>query len=94
MADRKKMTFPDDADFAALADQTESGSGLPVPKGPPAYAKKANREGCVMLGVWIPIAARKQLKLLATERDTTMEELTLIALNDLFAKCLKPQIKK
>lgn len=94
MADRKKTTFPEGADFAALADQTESGSGLPVPKGPPPYSKKANREGCVMLGVWIPIELRQAIKVLAAERNTTMEEIAFLAFNDFLAKCLKPQIKK
>jgi antitoxin-like ribbon-helix-helix protein len=41
---------------------------------------------------WVPVAARKQLRLLAAEMDTTQQELLTIALNDFFIKHGKPPI--
>jgi hypothetical protein len=41
---------------------------------------------------WVPVAARKQLRLLAAEMDTTQQELLTIALNDFFTKHGKPPI--
>jgi hypothetical protein len=41
---------------------------------------------------WVPIAARKQLKVMAAEMDTTQQDLMTIALNDFFKKHGKPPI--
>jgi hypothetical protein len=41
---------------------------------------------------WVPVAARKQLRLLAAEMDTTQQELLTTALNDFFIKHGKPPI--
>jgi hypothetical protein len=41
---------------------------------------------------WVPVAARKQLKVMAAEMDTTQQELMTLALNDFFKKHGKPPI--
>lgn len=54
--------------------------------------KRPDRVGRTAMPFWVPIAARKQLRLLAAEMDTTQQELLTIALNDLFTKHGKPPI--
>ena len=53
---------------------------------------QASRKGQVMLATYIDPAVRKQLKLLALEKDTTQAELFREAINDLFRKNGKPPI--
>jgi len=52
----------------------------------PGRAKKANVTG------YFPPAVKKQLRILAAERDTTIQALLAEALNELFAKYGKPEI--
>ena len=68
---------------------------------PPRAAEKASktplaarpdREGKTPLPFWVPVAARKQLRILAAELDTTMQACMLEALNDFFNKHSKPPI--
>jgi hypothetical protein len=54
--------------------------------------KRPDRAGRTAVPFWVPIAARKQLRLLAAEMDTTQQELLTIALNDFFIKHGKPPI--
>jgi hypothetical protein len=52
----------------------------------PGRAQKANVTG------YFPPAVKKQLRILAAERDTTIQALLAEAMNDLFAKYGKPEI--
>jgi hypothetical protein len=54
--------------------------------------KRTDRNGRTAMPFWVPIAARKQLKVMAAEMDTTQQELMTIALNDFFKKHGKPPI--
>ena len=51
-----------------------------------------SRQGQVPVTAHFPPAVRKQLKMLAVERDETVQNLLAEALNDLFAKYGKPEI--
>jgi hypothetical protein len=51
-----------------------------------------SRQGQVPVTAHFPPAVRKQLKMLAVERDATVQNLLAEALNDLFAKYGKPEI--
>lgn len=54
--------------------------------------KRADRAGRTAMPFWVPVAARKQLKVMAAEMDSTQQELMTIALNDFFKKHGKPPI--
>ncbi|MHB8087771.1 MAG: ribbon-helix-helix domain-containing protein [Anaerolineaceae bacterium] len=54
--------------------------------------KRTDRIGRVNMPFWVSGAAKKQLKIMAAEMDTTQQELMKIALNDLFKKHGKPPI--
>lgn len=54
--------------------------------------KRPDRAGRTAMPFWVPVAARKQLRLLAAEMDTTQQELLTTALNDFFMKHGKPPI--
>jgi hypothetical protein len=54
--------------------------------------KRPDREGRTAMPFWVPIAARKQLRILAAELDTTQQNLMTEALNMLFQKHGKPPI--
>jgi hypothetical protein len=51
-----------------------------------------SREGKSNVTGYFPAAVKKQLRLLAAERETTIQDLLAQALNDLFAKHGKPEI--
>lgn len=52
----------------------------------------ATRTGKKALPFWVPVAAKKQLAMLAIEEETTQQDLLTEALNDLFRKRGKPPI--
>lgn len=54
--------------------------------------KRPDRVGRTALPFWVPVAARKQLRIMAAEMDTSMQDLMTTALNDLFKKHGKPPI--
>ncbi len=69
--------------------QAPDGAGAAVarpPRGRPGRVGKTNVTG------YFPPAVKKQLRLLAAEEETTIQELLAEALNDLFAKRGKPEI--
>ena len=51
-----------------------------------------SRVGKRQVAAYFPIPVQKQLKLLAVENDTTVQNILAEALNDLFAKYGKPEI--
>jgi hypothetical protein len=53
---------------------------------------RPDREGKTPLPFWVPVSARKQLRILAAELDTTMQACMTEALNDFFSKHDKPPI--
>lgn len=53
---------------------------------------RAGRESKTNVTAYFPLAVKKQLRLLAAEEDTTIQNLLAEALNDLFAKRGKPEI--
>ncbi|MGH7083142.1 MAG: ribbon-helix-helix domain-containing protein [Acetobacteraceae bacterium] len=57
-----------------------------------APAARPDRVGRVAIPFWATAAARRQLRMLAAERDTTQQALLTEALNDLFRKHEKPPI--
>jgi hypothetical protein len=54
--------------------------------------KRPDRAGRTAMPFWVPIAARKQLRMLAAELDSTQQNLMTEALNMLFQKHRKPPI--
>lgn len=58
----------------------------------PKKDRRTDRAGRTAMPFWVPLAARKQLRVMAAEMDTTQQELMRIALNDLFKKHGKPPI--
>jgi len=54
--------------------------------------KRPDRIGRTALPFWVPVAARKQLRIMAAEMDTTQQDLLTLALNDFFEKHGKPRI--
>jgi 23S rRNA A2030 N6-methylase RlmJ len=58
----------------------------------PATERRTDRIGRTAMPFWVPVAARKQLKVMAAEMDTTQQELMTLALNDFFKKHGKPPI--
>ena len=54
--------------------------------------KRTDRTGRTAMPFWVPVAARKQLKIMAAEMDTTQQDLMTLALNDFFKKHGKPPI--
>lgn len=66
-----------------------------APSPPPPQAvsvRRPDREGRVPLPFWTTAAAKKQLRLLAAEEDTTQQNLMAEALNLLFKNRGKPPI--
>ena len=54
--------------------------------------ERAERAGQCSMPFWIPIAAKRQMRVLAAEHDTTQQALMREALNMLFTKYNKPPI--
>ncbi len=65
---------------------------VPTPQILTSDQKRTDRNGRVAMPFWVPVAARKQLRVMAAELDTTQQELMTLALNDLFKKYGKPPI--
>ena len=68
--------------------QQDNASALP-PKSPHF---RPSREGKSNVTGYFPPAVKRQLRILAADRDTTIQDLLAEALNDLFAKHGKPEI--
>jgi hypothetical protein len=54
--------------------------------------KRTDRTGRTAMPFWVPTSARKQLRVMAAEIDTTQQDLMTLALNDFFKKHGKPPI--
>jgi hypothetical protein len=54
--------------------------------------KRPDRTGRTAMPFWVSVAARKQLRMLAAELDSTQQNLMTEALNMLFQKHRKPPI--
>jgi hypothetical protein len=52
----------------------------------PATVTKTYREGKVLVGAWIPKDAHKQLKRLAVDLDTNIQDMLTEAINEVFRK--------
>jgi len=63
---------------------------LPPPASSPHF--RPSREGKANVTGYFPPAVKKQLRILAADRETTIQDLLAEALNDLFAKHGKPEI--
>lgn len=59
---------------------------------PRSYQVRTGREGKSNITGYFPPEVKKQLRLLAAEQDTTIQNLLAEALNDLFAKNGKPEL--
>lgn len=66
----------------------------PVAKEPdsPSPSRQTSRAGTSPITVHFPTEVRDQLKIMAVEQRTTMQQLIAEAFNDLFAKHGKPEI--
>jgi hypothetical protein len=53
---------------------------------------RPSREGKANVTGYFPPSVKKQLRILAADRDTTIQDLLAEALNDLFAKHGRPEI--
>jgi hypothetical protein len=77
-------------------------AGTPTHQQPPAAARatatpkaataRPDREGRAAMPFWTTVAAKRQLRILAAELDTTQQDLMTAALNDLFTRHGKPPI--
>jgi len=71
------------------AAQQDNATAAAAPKSPHF---RPSREGKSNVTGYFPPAVKKQLRILAADRDTTIQGLLAEALNDLFAKFGKPEI--
>ena len=76
---------------------TAAAAPRPEPEGPPAAPgpgvhHRPGRAGKSNVTAYFPPAVKKQLRVLAAERETTIQNLVGEALNDLFAKNGLPEI--
>ncbi len=76
-------------DALPIVNKADSGTGQQDEKSPHF---RPGREGKSNVTGYFPAAVKKQLRLLAAERETTIQDLLGQALNDLFAKHGKPEI--
>jgi hypothetical protein len=86
---------PNLADIAAVAGGTRRQTPPPQPTetaAPPAARPVRTRVGTKQVAAHFPAEVAWQLRALAVERRTTMQELMAEALNDLFAKYGKPEL--
>ena len=60
--------------------------------GNPPPAARNDRAGRAPMPFWTTLAAKKQLRIMAAESDTTQQDLMTEALNNLFQKHGKPPI--
>jgi len=67
----------------------QDNASAPPPKNPNF---RPSREGKSNVTGYFPPAVKRQLRILAADRDTTIQDLLAEALNDLFAKHGKPEI--
>jgi hypothetical protein len=74
---------------AAVREALPNGAADP---GYPPLEVGSYREGKRLVPFWVLVSARKQLRMLAAERDTTMQACMIEALNDFFCKHGKPPI--
>lgn len=80
----------------AAAEHSNVTGEPPTERGVPTEPQKHNlrpgRKGKSNVTGYFPPEVKKQLRLLAAEHDTTIQNLLAEALNDLFAKNGKPEI--
>lgn len=67
----------------------QDNASAPIPKSPHF---RPSREGKSNVTGYFPPSVKKQLRILAADRETTIQDLLAEALNDLFAKYGKPEI--
>ena len=83
------------AKAADLREAMMGGSRSDAEQNPPANAGphyRPGRSGKSNVTAYFPPAVKKQLRILAAERETTIQNLVGEALNDLFAKNGLPEI--
>jgi hypothetical protein len=87
MNKRAPLTFKPDriTPSSASLEQTGLSANTETPKHEKVETKTGNGRGTFIAAHVLPEAA-KQFKLLAVQRDTTVQELVVEAINDLFAK--------
>lgn len=68
------------------------GAAAEPPERAASSRSRPGREGKTNITGYFPPAVKKQLRLLAAERETTIQNLLAEALNDFFAKHGKPEI--
>ncbi len=86
---KSRATLGSTGVFAATPAAIDKSTPEPKPAG---SSKRPDREGRVPLPFWTTAPAKKQLRLLAAEDDTTQQDLMTEALNLLFKNRGKPPI--
>ena len=81
---------------AAAATRNTGAKEPPADLAAPTESRRLHsrpgREGKSNVTGYFPLEVKRQLRLLAAEHDTTIQNLLAEALNDLFAKNSKPEI--
>ena len=75
------------ANPAAAVDSNKQVNSSPIQE-----VRPPSRAGKRQIAAYFPLPVQKQLKLMAVEKDTTVQNLLSEALNDLFAKYGRPEI--
>lgn len=73
------------------SSEPEARTQRPLEEAQP-HQVRTGREGKSNVTGYFPPEVKKQLRLLAAEQDTTIQDLLAEALNDLFAKNGKPEL--
>lgn len=87
---RQALKPRDNSPPAKPAPQEPALAAIPLPAASPHF--RPSRVGKSNVTGYFPPAVKKQLRILAADRDTTIQDLLAEALNDLFAKHGKPEI--
>ena len=85
--------MPKAVDLHELLTATAAGKQRPKPRAE-AVRGAGGRNGTVGLTIHVPPEVRRQLKVLAVEKETTVHRLVCKALNDLFAAEHRPEIAR
>ncbi|MBV5346369.1 MAG: hypothetical protein JZU63_13080 [Rhodoferax sp.] len=92
MSKMTPQTRQNRAKLSTIFDETKP--TVPATETPTAtgHVDRPERAGQTPMPFWVPIAAKRQLRIMAAEGDTTQQALMREALNMLFTKHGKPPI--
>jgi hypothetical protein len=73
------------------AMRTSAQGGAPRPATPPADAPAVRRQGLSNVTGYFPLAVKRQIRMIAADREITIQRALAEALNDWFVKHGKPE---